>query len=180
MHARFPLEIAVGDFIAVVAELALPLFREIDFVGHEVPIPESDVGALECEFQAALCFAQGFLGTLSISDVFADGEQQRRLSVAIEKRHLPRMHDNRVAAAGTAGLFRNVDENAFPHYLLINGLIVVGLLDRPVVVTVASDHFLPLESKNRFGRLVPQPHSKTVLWILHEHSQRNVLDDVLQ
>ena len=59
-------------------------------------------------------------------------------------------------------------------------MIVIGLLDRPIVVGVRSNHFLAFDPENRLGRLVPQANPKVILRVLHEYRQRDVFDNVLQ
>ena len=54
VDAAFPLVGTVANLIVGAAELQLPFVRVMDPVGLEVPIPQADIGGVDCQLQALL------------------------------------------------------------------------------------------------------------------------------
>ena len=54
VYAAFPLVETVADLVVGAAELQLPFVRVMDPVGLQVPIPQADIGGLDCQLQPLL------------------------------------------------------------------------------------------------------------------------------
>ena len=97
VQALLPFLEAAGQIRVRVAELALPLRREIDLVRLNVPVPEPGVGGLDGELQAGLRFQQHRLRLLAVGDVHVRAEHAVGLALRVTQ-HLAVREDPAVGA----------------------------------------------------------------------------------
>ncbi len=74
MDAAFPLVETVADLVIGAAELQLPFVRVMDPVGLEVPIPQADIGGVDCQLQPLLGCLLCVFGALALGDLQHDDQ----------------------------------------------------------------------------------------------------------